>query len=153
MSDHTSREEVLEFLKRQFIMNVATISDNKPHSSVLLYTIDDEFTITFATHADTYKAKNLINNPHISLSIWEHGEMLVQADGKAELIEDEAEKLEMVERLAEAAAKDDDFWPPLLRLGGTDYVVFHIKPYWMRALDLTNDTIRAKESPYTDIDF
>lgn len=146
-------EEVQNFLKEQFIMNVATISENKPHSSVLLYAMDDDMTFYFVTHSDTHKAKNLLKNPHISLSVWKHGDMLVQADGVVSTIDDQEQKLGVIDRLADAASKGDDFWPPVLRLGGDDYVVFTIKPYWMRALDLSQNTMRAKESPYTEISF
>ena len=75
----------------------------------------------------------------------------VQADGIAEEIKDEAKKVWVVDAFADAATKDPNFWAPIFRIKRGDYCVFKIKPTWMRVLDLTRNTVRQEESPYTEI--
>lgn len=152
MEDQTKlKQEVLEFLKRNFVMNIAVSIDNKPSSSVLLYYVDDNFNFFFTTHADSFKAKILKSNPKISMSIWEHNQMLVQADGEVTEITEEEQKLKVIDKLAESASMKKDFWPPLLRIRGENYVVFKIIPNWLRKLDLTNNSISSINSPLTNI--
>ena len=151
MSKQYKEEEVLNFLKDNFIMSVATVSDNKPAASVMLYAVDDDFTMYMATHIDSYKSKNLIANPKIGISIWEKEKMLVQIDAVVEKIESEVDVESTLNKLAESASKEDDFWPPVFRIKGGDYIVFRIKPYWIRALDLNQNTLRQEDSPFTII--
>jgi len=145
------KQEVLGFLRSQFIMSIAVAEDNKPSSSILLYYVDDEFNFFFATHRNSFKAQKLLKNPQISISVWEHKNMMVQVDGIASEIVNEQDKLAIIDKLAESAMKGQDFWPPLLRIGGQDYIVFKIKPNWLRKLDLKRDTMTQEESPFTDI--
>jgi nitroimidazol reductase NimA-like FMN-containing flavoprotein (pyridoxamine 5'-phosphate oxidase superfamily) len=147
----TLRNEVLTFLKNQFIMSVAVSDENKPSASVLLYYVDDDFTFYFATHTDSYKAKALKKNPLISMAIWKHNEMLVQCDGSVSEVSSENEKLGIIDKLANSTNKGDDFWPPLLRIKGSDYVVFKIKPTWLRKLDLVQDTMTQTDSPFSEL--
>lgn len=132
-------------------MSAAFAVDNKPSSTILLYYVDEHFNFYFATHEDTYKARGLRKNPYLSVSIWKHNEMLIQADGVVSVVNDTTQKLEIVDKLAAAAVNAPDFWPPLLRFGTQDYVVFTMKPTWLRKLDLVRDTISQQESPFTEI--
>lgn len=146
------RFEVLEFLKRNFIMSVAFSNENKPSSSILLYHVDDDFNFYFATHTDSYKAKVLKVNPKLSLSVWSATEMLIQADGSVEEVSDSEEKLRVIDKLAASAGKGADFWPPLFRIEGEGYSVFKITPFWLRKLDLTVDTITQEGSPLVEVE-
>lgn len=151
MEDLKTKQEVLDFLRSQYIMSVAVAEDNKPSSSILLYYVDDEFNFFFATHRSSHKAQKLLKNPSISMSIWEHKNMMVQVDGVASELSNDQDKLAIIDRLAESVMKGQNFWPPLLRIGGQDYIVFKIKPTWIRKLDLKRDTMTQMESPFTDI--
>ncbi len=154
MSKEVTKDDVLAFLKSQFIMNIATVTkDGMPYSSTMLYAIDDDFTIYFVTHTDTKKVENLAYNPHISVAIWEHHKMKVQASGTVTVVENEEEKLATVDKLAEAATKDGSFWPPLFRLGGKDYIVYKISLTSLEALDLVSDSITEVAPPITKITF
>lgn len=151
MEQNKLKSDVLAFLRQNFIMSVAVSEGDKPSSSILLYYVDDDLNFHFATHKDSHKARKLIKNPNISLSVWKHGEMLVQVDGRATEIIDLQDKLAIVDFLAEATIKGDNFWPPLLRIKGDNYAVFKIKPTWMRKLDLVQDTISQVDSPFEEI--
>lgn len=148
-----SKTNVRDFLKSQFVMSIATFSDAKPQSSIVLYAIDYDFTMYFVTHRDSHKARALLKNNNISLSIWEHKQMLVQADGKVTELVDQKNISKVMDKIAVQASKDGSFWPPVLRFGDKEYIVFKITLQWMRALDLSNDSIVADESPFTDFTF
>jgi len=146
--DNSLKQEILLFLRSQFIMSLAATDGTKPVSTILLFHVDDDLNFFFATHTDSHKTTAILNNPNVSFSVWQHGDMLIQADGRAEEITDESAKLEAVDRIAESTVKGEEFWPPLFRIKGTDYIVFKITPTWMRKLDLTRDTITQDTSPF-----
>lgn len=152
MTEYT-KESILQFLREHFIMEIATCLDNKPAASVMLYALNDDFSLYFATHKDSYKSQNLQKNPQISLCIWEHLKALVQMDGKVEVVENEQEKSVAMDKLADAATKDKEFWPPLFRIKGDEYIIFKMSPQWGRLLDLSRSTITQEETPFVEIDF
>lgn len=151
MIKNYSKTEVLGFLKSVSIMSVAINYQDKPISSVLLFHVDDDLNFYFVTHQSSYKAKALMTKPLISLSVWAHHKMLVQADGQAEIITDRETAAIALDKIMSAIDNIKGFWPPVLRTGGKDYVVFKITTSWVRVLDLTNDTISAEEMPFTEI--
>jgi len=152
--DQTSlRKEILAFLRENFIMSAAVSENDKPSATILLYHVDDEFNFYFATHTNTYKTRKLLNNPAISLCVWQHNQMLIQVDGTASEVSDPSQKLAIIDKLAESAAKGPDFWPPLLRIGGEAYIVFKVTPHWLRKLDLKQDTMTQVDSPFEEITF
>jgi nitroimidazol reductase NimA-like FMN-containing flavoprotein (pyridoxamine 5'-phosphate oxidase superfamily) len=146
-----TKEEVKLFLNDQYLMQLATVSGDQPGVSVMLYTIDDDLNFYFGTHADSYKIKNLKSNTKVSLVVWEFGKIQVQANGISETIESKEEQDRVLDKLADAATKDVNFWPPLFRIKGGEYTVIKIKPTWMRVLDLSNNNVRQDESPFTEI--
>lgn len=152
MSQKLNKKEIKDFLKSHFIMEAATISKNRPHASVLLYHMENDFSFYIVTRKNTYKAKNLLKNPYISFTIWEHNKMMIQTDGNVLQVKETGKKLQnIIDKLAIAATKDNGFWPPLFRIGHDDYIIFHIKPTWMRAMNLQNSHITEVEPPFTNI--
>ncbi|MFA6407195.1 MAG: pyridoxamine 5'-phosphate oxidase family protein [Candidatus Paceibacterota bacterium] len=156
MAIHFTKEQVLEFLKNNQIMSIATINGKKPLSSVVAYAINDDFTFYFISHQTSYKTKALITNPLVGFSIWEKSKMLIQADGIAHVLPDDGAD-EIMDKIAHAMAEVKDFWPPLFRARGgkegRDYAVFEIRPTWMRALDLSSLHIKEGELPFTEFTF
>lgn len=134
-------------------MSIAVSQNNKPQSSVLLYAMDDDFTFYFATHRDSHKAQTLLSNPAISLNVWQHGEMLVQADGTVTIIQDADAVSAVLDKLANAASKDEHFWPPVFRISGDEYIVFKITPHWMRSLNLNTAHMTESDSPFYEFTF
>jgi nitroimidazol reductase NimA-like FMN-containing flavoprotein (pyridoxamine 5'-phosphate oxidase superfamily) len=146
-----TKDDVKKFLNEHYLMQLATTYEDQPGVSVLLYTIDDDLNFYFGTHADSYKIKNLNSNAKVSLVVWEFGKIQVQANGIAEIMESKEEQDKVLDKLADAATKDVNFWPPLFRIKGGEYTVIKIKPNWMRVLDLSNNTVKPEESPFTEI--
>lgn len=151
MTNEELKKEAYEFLKDNFIMNLAFTNGDKPSATVLLFYVDEELNFYFATHRNNYKTQTILENPKVSLNVWEHKTMMIQADGIAEEVEGKEKQLDIIDKLAESADKGEDFWPPLFRIGGDDYIIFKIKPTWMRKLDLVQDTITQVGSPFTEI--
>ena len=146
-----TKEEVLIFLKEHYLMQIATVSKDQPGVSVMLYTVDDEMNFYFGTHKDSFKINNLLSNPKISIVVWEFGKIQVQLNGIATPLTDQSEQEKILDQLADSATKDANFWPPLFRINGGEYIIMKIKPTWMRVLDLTNNTIRQEDNPFTTI--
>ena len=147
-----TKNDVREFLQEHFVMQLATAtSASRPAGSVMVYAIDDDFHFYCMTHVDSQKARNMLENPQVSLTVWEHQKMLVQVDGVARQITQDQKKDEIMELLADSATRDPSFWPPIFRISGGAYVVFSIAPTWMRVLDLTEQTMRQNGEPFTTI--
>lgn len=147
----TLKQETLAFLRKVAIMSVA-VNGPKPISSVLLFAIDDDFTIYFATLKESHKARALEENPAISLSVWEHDSMFVQATGTAEIIQDETQALEAVDKIANSAMGLTSFWPPVLQVKGHNYVVYKVTLDWVRTRSLADKTMVEKESKFEEVD-
>lgn len=148
-----SKQDVIKFLRSVNIMSLAACHGDKPISTILLFAVDEDLNFYFATRSETYKTKALEVNPNVSMAIWEHKRMLVQVDGKAEKIENLEEVNEVIDMLADSVSRIGNFWPPVVRFNDKgEYAVFRITPHWLRSLDLTNESIREKEDPFTEID-
>ena len=147
-----TKQEVLDFLRKVSIMSAAFVrDDNKPLSTVLLFAIDDDFTMYFATLKSSHKAQAIINNPNISLSVWQDKEILVQANGTVTQETDPILAEKIVEKLANSAANLKDFWPPVLQIAGHDYAVFKVKLTWLHALDLTSTSLVENQSMFSEV--
>ena len=149
--DENTKKIILDFMNSNTILSLSTSTSDSPYICNLFYVCDDDLNIYFATHKQSHKAQKLLRNPFISLSVWEHKKMLVQADGQASELSDETQRLQIIDKLAESSLKGDNFWPPLFRIGGQDYIVFKIKLNWIRKLDLVRDTMTQIESPFTEV--
>jgi len=147
-----TKSEILQFLRKVSIMAAAFVQEgNKPLSTILLFAIDDDFSLYFATLANSHKAQAIKENNQISLSVWQEKEILVQANGQVEQVADAVVAEEIVEKLASSAAGLDDFWPPVLQIKGHDYAVFKVKLTWLHALDLTSKSLVENESLFTEV--
>jgi uncharacterized pyridoxamine 5'-phosphate oxidase family protein len=148
-----SKIDALNFIKTQFIMQIATCSNNKPAVSVMLFAMNDNFDVYFATHRKSFKSQNLLVNPKVGIAIWEHNKMLIQIDAEVEEVIETPEQLGVLNMLADQVAKSENFWPPVLRINNGEYVIFKAKPTWVRALDLVRSTISQESTPFTEINF
>jgi general stress protein 26 len=148
-----TKQEILDFLRKTSLMSAAFVRDgDKPLSTILLFAIDDDFTLYFATLKSSFKAKALEENNNISIAVWGEKEMLVQANGVVEQEKDLEKAERIVEKLADSAAGLDDFWPPVLQIKGHDYSVYKTKITWLHALDLTSTSLVENQSLFSEVD-
>jgi hypothetical protein len=131
-------------------MTIAVAKDNLPTSSVVAFHVEDDFTCYFVTQRKSFKANILTVNDKMSFSVWKLDEMLVQADAKAQLIP-HGEDAMYFEKIAKSVSVLENFWPPLAQISDDEYVVFAVKPYWMRVLDLKVKTIKVQNLPFTEV--
>lgn len=62
-------KKVIDFLKENMVMTMASSSDDKPRASILeYYMIGDS--LIFCTSGDSIKGKNLKHNKHVSFSVF-----------------------------------------------------------------------------------
>lgn len=146
-----TKEAVNEFLQLNFVAELATSFNDKPTCTTVIYVIDKDLNFYFVTNVDSHKAVNIFRNPNVSMTVWEFAKMSIQMDGVATEVKDE-DKIEwVVNAFGDAATKDPNFWAPIFRIKRSDYVAFKVTPNWLRALDLSHDTVRSKLTPYTEI--
>lgn len=97
-------ERMKALVKQKDICVLATASENKPHCSLMAYTINKECSEIFmVTYRDTKKYRNLVQNPTVSLLIDTRDEVLdsrlqakaLTVEGKFQSIED-TEKMTLV---------------------------------------------------------
>lgn len=146
-----SKEEVISFLRNNPIMSAAMCGEERPVSTILLFAVEDNFQLYFATKLDTYKERALRVNRLMSVSIWKNREMEVQMSGSAERVTDENVIDSALDKLAMSVNMVDGFWAPILRMNG-EYVIFTMKPDWVRVLDLSSESISESESGFTEFE-
>lgn len=147
----TDKDEVLSFLKKMSIMSIALNGERGPISSPMLFVVDEDFCIYFATRKGSHKAEALLKDTRIGISVWKHEEMSIQYDGEAAPVTDMIVLEKKLDELAEAAAREGDFWPPVLRITETDYIMYKVTPRWVRKLDLKNAAIHANNKMFVQI--
>lgn len=146
-----SKEATYAFLKAHYIMALATLADEFPAVAPMIYLVAEDLSIHFVTFRQSFKAQNLLKNPHCSFTVWEFSQMSVQASGLAEEVKDPATIQWAMDAFADKATNDPNFWAPIFRIHKGDYIVFRITPTWMRALDLSHNTVRQEETPFSQI--
>lgn len=146
-----TKEETLAFLRANPIMSAAMCGgSDRPVATTLLFAIDDDFTINFASKLGTYKVKALSVNPLMSVAVWKNNEMQVQMSGVSTEIVDENEIDLLLEKLAVSVVTVDDFWAPILKYPG-EYVCYQMKPDWIRVQDLSSASISESDSVFTEL--
>ncbi len=145
------KKNVLDFLRANPVMSAAINGEVSPISTVLLYTISDDFVINFAVRSDSFKANALNQHPQMSISNWKLNEMSIQATGLVSRVTDGPKIESILDKLSESVGKLDGFWPPVLQFNDSDYQVFELKINWMRKLDLTRNNIHDNGKVFADI--
>ena len=143
-----TKDKILKFLRDNPVISISVSKNNKPMASLVLTYTEDNLTKYFACSKNSYKAKALFENPQISWNIWEHENMLIQADGFAEVVESE-DIPEVLDKIAGATNAFEEFWPPVLSITDEEYVVFRIKTKWLRAFDVSDLKITENTPPFT----
>lgn len=147
-----NKQAAVNFLQEVNILTAALVGERGPISTPLLFAVEDDLSALYiATHKDSYKSKALLANPAISASIWQFEKMLIQLDGIAKVVSDQAETSKYIDKLVSSVGRLKSFWPPVLQIEGDSYIVFAITPTWIRALDLSNPTILSGDNPFTEI--
>lgn len=130
-----ARSEALQFLKNHRKGVFATVdSEGRPHTSLMLYVVEDDFTVYFGTRKIFKKYSHLCEQPAISLTVIEESPdplQTVDLTGTATQLSDEEKEKYF------AFFKDNN--PSVYYVeGAEDYVMFRITPEHVRWLDATS---------------
>ncbi len=151
MAKQFTPSEILKLMRETSLMSLAVAdSSGQPQSHMMLFAIDEDFTLYFTTTKNSGKHKAMQSNNKVGISVLCTDVALVQITAEVFEIENEA-AMTAIEKLAESATELPNFWPPLLRLVKENYVVFKVIPKSIRALDLTDNTITSAQPLFTNI--
>lgn len=130
-----SSQRIFYFLKMHPVGVLATVGqDNLPQASVIYYSVDEDFTITFTTKRDTKKRINISEQNHVQLVVFEaSSQTTVQISGTAEIISNPSEASEVFGGTLKASVRTSESGvPPISKLFAGNYVAFKIKPKQIR---------------------
>ncbi|NCS96893.1 pyridoxamine 5'-phosphate oxidase family protein [bacterium] len=148
------QQKILSFLQSQHFMAIATVSpENKPQVATMLYVIDQDFNIYFATHSSARKATNIAQNNAVALVIWEHNNLSIQIEGVADAVTNPQELQTTLQKLADAASGVPNFYPPVLRMPGQDYALFKVATQTCRYIDLKDENMKGYSAVVNEIKF
>ncbi|MDQ5885739.1 MAG: Pyridoxamine 5-phosphate oxidase family protein [Patescibacteria group bacterium] len=128
-SDKNKR--IFDFLSSHYTGVLSTVDlDKEPYVSVLYYSVDEQFNITFTTKQGTKKAANLRNNCNAMFLVYdEKTQTTVQARVKAEDLSGSPEQTEIFRHTIEASMSTSDGGiPPISKLAAGDYTAFRLRP-------------------------
>jgi nitroimidazol reductase NimA-like FMN-containing flavoprotein (pyridoxamine 5'-phosphate oxidase superfamily) len=122
-----------DFLLENEYAVIASSNKNVPSAAVVMYIMDENWNIYFFTRKSTTKHKNLLENKHIALVVGTGPESITtQVTGTArELSEAEAD-----EWMDEFLIKREGYYATFLKLQGSDFVGYVVKPSEIRWLHI-----------------
>jgi uncharacterized pyridoxamine 5'-phosphate oxidase family protein len=93
-----TREEILEFVRRNTTSAMATVEDGSPRVRHMDTPLVDVNGLTFLTGANKSVSRQLTENPEVELCYWSGDEkMQLRIRGRMERLEDETVKRDIVE--------------------------------------------------------
>ena len=137
------QKKVQDFLEKNSTAVIATISkDGAPEAATIFYFIEKGFQLYFMTLSSTRKYTNLLSHSKVALVVGttDTAAMTVQIEGVAKPVTKYKEQARILMQLAEVANRGGVLWPPISKIQGKKYAVFHLSPTWIRCLQ-TLDTI------------
>jgi len=122
--------QVSTFLNKQNTAVIATVNvDGKPNASVIYYRFDDKGSVYFITKTSTQKYRNILTNTNVALCIYdEKARATTELVGRAFEVTEEAEQIEVLDKMAKIRRDDDDVWlPPVADLKSGKLVVMKVE--------------------------
>ena len=129
------RQRMYTFLKETPIGVLSTIDpDGNPHGTVIYFTLNKQFRISFLTKADTRKYDNLMRHNHVMLTVFDaRSQTTAQITGRAEEVTESAELNSIAGHILGASLQTSDSnVMPITKLEAGPYAAFHIQPLQIR---------------------
>jgi len=133
LSDRQTR--IYEFLQSMPVGVLSTVGlGQKPHGSVIYFTIDENFKLSFLTKRDTRKYENLQYNPAVTITVFEpKTQATAQIMGEAVEVKDTTEMNRIAAVVLDVSLRTSQSGlPPISKLEAGPYVAFHVKPEQIR---------------------
>ncbi len=134
-SSSESNRRIYNFLKVHPVGVLAMVDpEGNPHATVIYFSVDEEFNITFTTKRDTKKHDNLKHNNHVQLIAYEaSSQTTVQITGIAKDISHEPEASEAFSNTVRASMQTSGAdVPPISKLQAGHYVAYKLSPKQIR---------------------
>lgn len=129
------QRRIWNFLNKVRVGVLTSVDPNgNPHGSVIYYTLNNNFNISFLTKTETKKSDNLIRNNHVMLVVFDPvSQGVVQVTGKTMPVSDNYEINRIAAAVYETSLRDSEGGvPPIAKLEAGDFVAFQIIPYQIR---------------------
>lgn len=136
MDNFTLHPEIRSFFTQHILATLATKTNKEryPHLTPVFYMAGEHLNLYFMSHEDSKKIKHILVNPRITIAITDHSSLTtLQLKGVANIVEDAAKKIEMLNKLYQVATKgNNNSPPPITKLAGEPVVVFEFTTEWFR---------------------
>ncbi len=111
------------------VLSTSDVNGN-PHSAVVYFSLQKDFSLTFATKTETQKYKNMQENTHVAFAVYnEREQTAVQVTGRVEVITDPEKKHEAIAFMYGVSPKlSMSALPPAAKLTAGGYVAFRLIP-------------------------
>lgn len=133
--ESTSSAESEDFIKSFLNMHASGVlvtSDKvgNPHGAAVYFSLENDYTLTFATKAETQKYKNIQENDQIAFVVYDEKEqMQVQITGHIEHINDSDEREKVLRYMYTTSPKLSMAWlPPAEKLEAGGYIALRLVP-------------------------
>lgn len=127
--------KIRDFLNRNHLGILATSTLNgEPHAATIYFLTDEDFNFYFLSKEETTKSRNLEQNPHAALAVYEaEMQTTLQITGLATKIDDPTRVQEIFTGVLEIA-KDTSMSsiPPISQVNAGGYVAYHLRPKVLR---------------------
>lgn len=138
--DKDRSEKALKFLTANPVGVIATASlTGVPHAATVYLVTDEDLNIYFVTKEQTTKHHNLLENPKVSIAVYNSGsQTTLQAHGEVVKISDIAEFMRLFAKILDISADTSDSdRPPISKLYAGDYFMYKLKPEVVRIAEYT----------------
>ena len=134
MTNDEVREVALEFLKKNKVGVLATISpEGGPHASLIYYVCDDSFNIYFSTLESTRKFDAISHNPRAAFTVATVDiPQTLQIEGDASEITGEEKIKDKLSNLIEILESNNTYYWPITKMGALRVVLMKLTPTWVR---------------------
>lgn len=132
----TEREEIIEFLKSQNILTLATVNDDGlPSATPLFYLLYGGMRLYWISSASSMHSRNLVSRKEVAAAVYaatEHWKEIrgVQMRGAVHIITDAAERKDVLRNYAERFHLGY-----ILRATMQQSTLYGLVPVWIRLLD------------------
>lgn len=127
------QRRIFTFLTEQRTAVLSTVTpENKPHGTVVYYTITPDFVLHFITKKGTQKYHNMLHSPDVMFTVFSaRTQTTAQIEGRAVEIDDRDHLNQLATALFGKAHAESGL-PPIMKLQAGTFTSFQITPAQIR---------------------
>lgn len=129
-------ESAASFIQSHHVGVLSTAGHRKPHGSVVQYMVDEQENVYLATTPDSRKVQNVINNPLVSLTVFESDtEFTARVEGHASVEQNHNKIMEVTNILSKHKTAQYERFTQNVSMHQQELVIIKINP---RRMELTD---------------